>query len=139
MASFLNTQKDIILFDGVCNFCNSYINYTIRHDRVNRFLFAPLDGETALKLSQQHRVNFNKFDSIIVISGNRFFSKSEAVLHILKNLGTWWSPIINVAYLVPGCIRNQLYQKFARNRYALFGQADHCMVPTADVRSKFLT
>ncbi|WP_343523200.1 DCC1-like thiol-disulfide oxidoreductase family protein [Pedobacter sp.] len=138
MASFLNRQKDIILFDGVCNFCNRYINYIIRYDRANKFSFAPLESKTASHLSQHHQVNFNELNSIVLISGDKLLTQSEAVLHILKNLGTWWSPLINLGYLIPGCIRNRLYKIFARHRYALFGQTNSCMLPTDEIRSKFL-
>ncbi|MBO9674124.1 MAG: DUF393 domain-containing protein [Sphingobacteriaceae bacterium] len=138
MASFLNKQKDIILFDGVCNFCNRYINYIITQDRTNKFNFAPLESRAASELGQQHQVNFNELNSIVLISGDKFFTQSEAVLHILKNLGTWWSPLINLGYLIPGCIRNRLYKVFANNRYALLGQTNSCMLPTEEIRSKFL-
>ncbi|WP_293312154.1 thiol-disulfide oxidoreductase DCC family protein [Pedobacter sp. UBA5917] len=138
MAPVLNTRKDIILFDGVCNFCNRYINYIIAHDGKNRFSFAPLESETASALGRQYQLNFSKLNSIVVISKDRFLTESKAVLHILKNLNTWWSPFVNLGYLIPGFIRNWLYKTFAHNRYALFGQADSCMVPTEEVRGKFL-
>ncbi|WP_025145824.1 thiol-disulfide oxidoreductase DCC family protein [Pedobacter jeongneungensis] len=138
MASVLETKKDIILFDGVCNFCNGYINYILLHDQKNKFSFAPLQSKTTLELSKEFQVNFSKLNSIVVISGNRFLTQSKAVLYILKNLDTWWSPLVNLGYLIPGLIRNQLYKIFANNRYVLFGQANSCMVPTAEVRSKFL-
>lgn len=139
MAPVLNTQKDIILFDGVCNFCNRYINYIIAHDGKNRFSFAPLESETASALGRQYKVNFSELNSIVVISKDGFLTESKAVLYILKNLDTWWSPLTNLGYLIPGFIRNRLYKTFADNRYALFGQANHCMVPTEEVRNKFLT
>ncbi|TBO40325.1 thiol-disulfide oxidoreductase DCC family protein [Pedobacter kyonggii] len=138
MAPILDTTKDIILFDGVCNFCNGFINYIITHDQANRFCFAPLDSKTALQLGKVHRVNFIKLNSIIVARNNKFLTQSNAVAYILKNLNVWWAPLINVGYLVPGFIRNWLYKAFANNRYALFGQTDSCMLPTEHIRSKFL-
>jgi predicted DCC family thiol-disulfide oxidoreductase YuxK len=137
MAPLLDT-RDIILFDGVCNFCNRYINYIIANDRANKFSFAPLESKTASELDKEHQVNFSKLNSIIVISNNKFLTESKAVLYILKNLDTWWSPLINLGYLIPGCIRNRLYKTFANNRYALFGQTNSCMLPTDEIRSKFL-
>lgn len=138
MAPVLNIQKDIILFDGVCNFCNRYINYIIAHDEKNRFNFAPLESKTASELGKQHQVDFSKFNSIVVIDENGFLTESKAVLHILKNLDTWWSPLALLGYLIPGFIRNRLYKTFANNRYTLFGQKNSCMVPTEQIRSKFL-
>ena len=138
MAPILDTTKDIILFDGVCNFCNGFINYIIAHDQASRFSFATLDSKTASQLGKVHQVNFIKLNSIIVVRNNEFLIQSNAVAYILKNLNVWWAPLINVGHLVPGCIRNWLYKAFANNRYVLFGQTDSCMLPTEDIRSKFL-
>ena len=139
MAPVLNIPKDIILFDGVCNFCNGYINYVIAHDHRNKFHFAPLQSKTSAMLSEMHKTDFEKLNSIVVAKGNEVLTQSKAVLYILKNLDTWWSPLINLAYLIPNIIRNWFYTAFANKRYSLFGRTESCMIPTAEVRSRFLT
>ena len=139
MASVLNTPKDIILFDGVCNFCNGYINYVIAYDHRNQFNFAPLQSGTAAVLSEKYKTDFERLNSIIVVRENGFLTQSRAVLYILKNLNVWWSPLINLAYLIPNIIRNWFYTAFAKKRYSLFGRTESCMIPTAEVRSRFLT
>jgi len=139
MATVLNTPKDIILFDGVCNFCNRYINYVIAYDHRNKFHYAPLQGDTSAMLSKMHKTDFEKFNSIIVVRENGILTQSKAVLYILKNLNTWWSPLINLAYLIPNIARNWLYEAFAKKRYTFFGRTQSCMLPTEEVRSRFLT
>ncbi|QIL38619.1 DUF393 domain-containing protein [Pedobacter sp. HDW13] len=139
MAPVLNTPKDIILFDGVCNFCNSYINYVIAYDHRNKFHFAPLQSNTSATLSEIHKTDFEKLNSIIVVRENGFLTQSKAVLYILKNLNAWWSPLVNVAYLIPDISRNWLYEALAKKRYTLFGRTESCMLPTEEVRSRFLT
>lgn len=139
MAPVLNTPKDIILFDGVCNFCNGYINYVIAHDHHHKFHFAPLQSKTSAMLSEMHQTDFEKLNSIVVVKGNEVLTQSKAVLYILKNLDTWWSPLINLAYLIPNIIRNWFYTAFANKRYSLFGRTESCMIPTVEIRSRFLT
>lgn len=138
MAPVLNTPKDIILFDGVCNFCNGYINYVIAYDHRNQFNFTPLHSGTAAVLSEKYKTDFERLNSIIVVRENGFLTQSRAVLYILKNLNVWWSPLINLAYLIPNIARNWLYEAFAKKRYTLFGRTESCMVPTKEVRSRFL-
>ncbi|MFW0715954.1 thiol-disulfide oxidoreductase DCC family protein [Pedobacter sp. N23S346] len=138
MAPVLSQKKDIILFDGVCNFCNSYVNYIIAHDQNDRFTFAPLDSETALILGKRHSVDFKAINSIIVIYGNTYLTQSDAIIYILKHLNRWTAILANVSYLLPAFARNKLYTCFANNRYRLFGQSNSCVIPTEKVRLKFL-
>ncbi|MBB6109006.1 Predicted thiol-disulfide oxidoreductase YuxK, DCC family [Mucilaginibacter lappiensis] len=138
MAPVLDYSKDIILFDGVCNFCNSYVNYVIAHDKANKFVFAPLQSHTATRMAARFQTDFKELNSVVVIHGNEVYTHSAAVIHIVKNLSTVWLPLAYLAWLVPPFIRNKLYTAFADKRYVLFGQSESCMVPTAQVKHKFL-
>jgi len=138
MAPVLGYNKDIILFDGVCNFCNSYINYVIAHDKANRFAFAPLQSHTATRMSARFQTDFKELNSVVVIHGDEVYTHSAAVIHIVKNLSTIWLPLAYLSYLVPPFIRNRLYTAFANKRYTLFGQSESCRVPSIQVRNKFL-
>lgn len=135
--SDLNENFSIILFDGVCNFCNSSVNKIIRHDKKNRFKFTALQSETGKKLLAKHSIDSTKTDSIILIENDSAFIKSTAILKISKHL----SGIYPFAYgfiIIPTFIRNFVYDFIARNRYKWWGKKDSCMIPTQEVKAKFL-
>lgn len=138
MAPVLDYSKDIILFDGVCNFCNSYINYVIAHDKADKFVFAPLQSHTAVRMAARFGTDFLELNSVVVIHGDEVYTEAAAVIHIIKKLSTIWLPLAYLAQLVPASIGNRIYQSFAQKRYTLFGQSTTCMVPTAQVKHKFL-
>lgn len=125
----------VILFDGVCNFCHSSINFILRHDRRNYFRFAPLQSQYGQQLVKKY--NLQKTDSIILIENERAFIHSTAVLKIAGNLGGIWA-VFYVFIIVPRFIRDFFYKLFARNRYKLFGKREQCMIPTPEIRQKFL-
>ena len=129
--------NNIVLFDGICNFCDSSINRIIRHDKKNRFRFAPLQSETGKKLAKQYFIDTEKTDSIILIENNKAYTKSTAILRISKHLNTLY-PLMYGFMIIPAFIRNFIYDFIARNRYRWFGKKDSCMIPTAEVRSKFI-
>jgi predicted DCC family thiol-disulfide oxidoreductase YuxK len=139
MAPILTTKFDIILFDGVCNFCNRYINYIIMHDKDNKFVFAPVQSNSAHHLAALYQIDLQGLNSIVVVHDDKVYTRSDAVIHIIKNLNTRWLPLAYLAYIIPPFIRNYLYTAFANKRYALFGQAESCVVPTIHIKSKFLT
>ncbi|KIO77028.1 hypothetical protein TH53_11710 [Pedobacter lusitanus] len=139
MASALTIKKDIILFDGICNFCNSYINYVISHDEHNRFVFASLQSDTAKELSAAHQIDLQSLNSIIVIHHKKIFTRSDGIIHIAKHLKSKWSWLLLLAGYIPQSVRDYFYTLFANRRYSWFGQADSCMIPTKEVREKFLT
>lgn len=139
ILSTLNGKKDIILFDGVCNFCNSYINYVISHDQHNRFVFASLQSDIAKELSAIHQIDLQDLNSIVVINNRRVFTRSDGIIHIAKHLKSRWSWLLFLAEFIPRSIRNYGYTLFASRRYSLFGQLNSCVVPTQEMREKFLT
>ena len=130
-------MSSIVLFDGVCNFCNGAVNFIINHDRANRFMFAPLQSAAGKELKQKYEIG-DEIDSIILIENEQAFTHSTAGLRIAKELGGIWS--LGYAFIiVPVFIRDYCYKLFAKNRYRLFGRQDACMLPTPDVRARFLT
>jgi predicted DCC family thiol-disulfide oxidoreductase YuxK len=126
----------IVLFDGVCNFCNSAVNFIIGIDRERKIKFAPLQSETGIRLRKQHNIP-DDVDSLILIEGNKAYIHSTAGLRIYRAIGGIWS-ILYGLILVPAPIRDYLYKLFARYRYKLFGKQEACMLPTPDVRERFL-
>ena len=130
-------MSSIVLFDGVCNFCNGAVNFIINHDRANRFMFAPLQSAAGKELKQKYEIG-DEIDSIILIENEQAFTHSTAGLRIAKELGGIWS--LGYAFIIiPVFIRDYCYKLFAKNRYRLFGRQDACMLPTPDVRARFLT
>ena len=129
-------MSSIILFDGVCNFCNSAVNFIINHDRSNRFKFAPLQSEIGQELRAKYDIDEN-IDSIILVEDDQAFTHSTSGLRIAKGLGGIWS-LAYVFIIVPRFIRDFLYKTFAKDRYRLFGKKDVCMMPTLIVRERFL-
>lgn len=135
--SDLNNNFSIVLFDGVCNFCNSSINKIIKYDKKNRFKFAALQSETGKKLVEKHSIDPSKTDSIILIENDVAYIKSTAILKISKHMSGLY-PLTYGFIIIPTFIRNVVYDFIARNRYKWWGKKDSCMIPTAEVKAKFI-
>ncbi len=127
----------VVLFDGVCNFCNGAINFLIRQDKAGVFRFAPLQGEAGQKLLAQHGLNKNSFDSFVLIENGKVFQRSAAALRIAAKL-SWYLQCLQIFRVVPQPLRDGVYNLIARNRYKWFGKKEQCMLPSPDVRSRFL-
>ena len=130
-------MSSIVLFDGVCNFCNGAVNFIINRDHANRFKFAPLQSELGLELRAKYRID-DKVDSIILVEDDRAFMHSTAGLRIAKKLGGIYS-LAYILIIIPAFIRDFVYKTFAKYRYRLFGRKDVCMMPTPAVRERFLS
>ena len=130
-------SKPIILFDGVCNLCNNAVQFVIKHDPSDEFVFAALQSATGQELLQQYNLPQVGFDSFVLIQNGKIFLKSTAALQIAKQLN---GPI-KLLYgfiIVPAFIRNAVYNIIAKNRYKWFGKKDNCMMPTPALQSRFL-
>jgi predicted DCC family thiol-disulfide oxidoreductase YuxK len=130
--------KQIVLFDGVCNLCNRSVQFVIRHDPNDRFRFASLQGETGRKLLAERGIDTASTDSIILIDpGVALYIKSDAALELARNLkGYGWLPVL-FGWL-PRSLRDAAYDLVARNRYRWFGKQEQCMVPSPELRGRFL-
>jgi len=138
----------IVLFDGVCNFCNSSVNFVIEHDREGYFKFAPLQSEEGRKLADSTGLisktpgaggdGSRPVDSMVLVENNKAFTRSTAALRIVRRLGFPWSLLYGFI-VVPRAIRDYFYDLFAHYRYRLFGKKEECMLPTPEVRGRFLT
>ena len=138
MIENLPKNKQLILFDGVCNLCNASVLYVIKHDKNNRFMFAPLQGDAGNKIIEQFDIDTSKTDSILLYSNEKGLStKSTAALKIAKHLG-FPRHMMVVFFIVPPFIRNWVYDYIAKNRYKWYGKKESCMIPTPELKSKFL-
>ncbi|HAY33004.1 MAG TPA: thiol-disulfide oxidoreductase DCC family protein [Ignavibacteria bacterium] len=127
----------IILFDGVCNLCNSSVNFIIDKDVRNVFKFASLQSETGTKLIKNYNLTAENIDSVILIDNDRAYIKSDAALMIAAELGGVYK-ILSFMRIIPKFIRDFFYDIIARNRYRWFGKKDVCRIPTPELKSKFL-
>jgi predicted DCC family thiol-disulfide oxidoreductase YuxK len=130
--------SDIILFDGVCNLCNGFVQFIIRHDPAGRFRFAALQSEAGQALLAKYGVESPAVpDSVLLLSSGRLLSHSAAVLGIAQGLGGVWA-LAGVGRLLPRAWRDALYRFVARNRYRWFGRQESCMLPTPALKTRFL-
>lgn len=133
----IQTNKDIILFDGICNLCNNAINFVIKRDSINRFVFASLQSKSGKQLIKKYQIDVLKIDSIILIEKNTAYTKSTAALKISKSLSRLW-PVLYIFKIIPVFIRDWIYDYVAKNRYDWYGKKDSCMIPTSAIKAKFL-
>jgi predicted DCC family thiol-disulfide oxidoreductase YuxK len=127
----------IILFDGVCNLCNGFVQFVIRRDPSARFRFAALQSDAAAALLRQAGVSTPLPDSVVLVAGGRVHVRSAAVLRVARGLRFPW-PLAYAGILVPPVIRDRLYDVVAARRYRWFGRRETCMVPTPDLATRFL-
>ena len=133
----MNSEKPIILFDGVCNLCNNAVQFVIKHDSADKFMFAALQSATGQQLLQEYNLPTAGFNSFVLIQNGEVFLKSTAALQVAKQL-TGPVKILYGFIIVPPFIRNGVYTFIAKNRYKWFGKKDSCMIPTASLKAKFL-
>lgn len=132
----MSTQA-IILFDGVCNFCNGVVNFVIKRDKTHTLKFAALQSEAGRQLVKQYGLPENDLGSFLFIENGKLYNRSTAALKVCRHLNGGW-PLLYGFVIVPAFIRNAVYDYVAKNRYKWFGQKDACMMPTPDIRSRFL-
>jgi predicted DCC family thiol-disulfide oxidoreductase YuxK len=130
-------EHPIILFDGVCNFCNGTVNLVIKHDKKRIFRFAALQSGIGKQLLKEHHLSTTDLDSFVLIDAGKSYKRTTAALHIYPKLGGFWK-LVNVLWIFPKPIRDAGYDLIARNRYKWFGKKEACMIPSAEVRSLFL-
>lgn len=131
-------DKKIILFDGVCNLCNSAVQFIIKHDKKDVFRFVALQSELGQEILNYIGIDVKNIDSIVLYEpGVAYYYKSDAALQIAGNLNGLFS-LGTVFKILPTGIRNELYDYIAKNRYKWYGKKESCMVPTPELKIKFL-
>lgn len=134
----LPPNKKIILFDGVCNLCDSAVQFVIKHDKKDVFCFVALQSELGQQILKHIGINTANIDSVILYEpGIAYYYKSAAALQIAKNLGGIFH-FGTIFRIIPTGISNQLYDYIAKNRYKWYGKKEQCMIPTKDLQAKFL-
>lgn len=133
----MKKSGQIILFDGVCNFCNGSVNFLIKRDSKGIFKYAPLQSEIGQNIIAKYNIP-ETVDSIILLKENNIYIKSNAVIEIIKELKWYWEMLI-IVKILPKKFRDLLYDLIANNRYKWFGKMDSCMIPDENVKSRFIS
>ncbi|TSE11479.1 thiol-disulfide oxidoreductase DCC family protein [Aquimarina algiphila] len=134
----IKEDKKIILFDGVCNLCNSAINFIIKRDKKDIFRYASLQSEIGKKLILERNIDTSSLDSILLIEPKvAYYHKSTAALHIAKQLSGLY-PLLSVFLILPKFFRDWIYNIIAKNRYKWFGKKESCMIPTPKLKALFI-
>ncbi|MDR9400492.1 MAG: thiol-disulfide oxidoreductase DCC family protein [Psychroflexus sp.] len=134
----LEEGKLIVLFDGICNFCNDSVQRIIKNDQKDRFRFASLQSEIGQELTRERGIDTSQVDSIILIDpGNAYYIKSTAALEIAKRMDGLY-PMLQLFLILPASVRDWGYDYIAKNRYKWFGKRDECKIPTPDEKAKFI-
>lgn len=127
----------LILFDGVCNLCNRSVQFVIRHDKKKQFHFASLQGAAGQQLLHKHGLPVNMLNSFVLINENRVYTQSSAAIEMMRLLGGGWK-YFSFLRVIPRFIRDAVYRWVARNRYKWFGKREECIIPSPDLRDRFL-
>lgn len=133
----MTDSKNIILFDGVCNLCNRFVQFVIKRDKKAIFQFASLQSEIGQEILRENNLPIDEMTSVILVQNNSVFFKSDAALHIASQLNGGWK-LCRFFLVFPRFFRDFFYDLVAKNRYLIFGKRDECMLPTEELKSRFL-
>ena len=133
----MNNEKQIVLFDGVCNFCNFWVNFLIRRDKNDLFRFAALQSENAKELKSRFKIDISNPDTLFLIVREKVYIKSTAALMVCKELNGMIK-ILFPLIILPVFFRDFIYDLIAKNRYKMFGRKESCRIPTEAEKEKFV-
>ena len=137
MMRLISFQHPVVLFDGVCNLCNSAIRFIIENDRHKKFRFASLQSKTGMELTEGKMEETDNFPSLILIENGMIYKHSEAMLRITRRLDGLL-PILFGLIVIPEIFRDNIYNKIAENRYKFLGRRNACMVPSPATKDLFI-
>lgn len=130
-------STSIILFDGICNLCNGAVLFVIKHDPSGKFLFASLQSDAGQELLKKYNLPVDNFNSFILLQDEKVYSKSTGGLKVAQQIKGAWSWLY-IFIIIPKFIRDGVYTWIANNRYKWFGKKDACMLPTPELKARFL-
>jgi predicted DCC family thiol-disulfide oxidoreductase YuxK len=128
-------EGPIVFFDGVCNFCNYWVNFAIKRDKKKILRFAPLQGTTAKEMLPG--IKTENPDSVIFLENGKIYKNSTAALRVAKNLSGGWKSLYGLM-IFPAFIRDAVYRWIAKNRYKWYGKKESCMIPSPELKDRFL-
>jgi predicted DCC family thiol-disulfide oxidoreductase YuxK len=131
------TKHPVILFDGICTFCNYWVNFAIKHDPQKKLRFAAFQSTAGLQLLNDYQISIESINSVIFIDKGKVYTQSSAAFRVCNYLSGFWKVFYGLLIL-PKFIRDFFYNIIARNRYKWFGKKESCIVPTPDINDRFL-
>lgn len=138
MSIKLEKNQKLILFDGVCSLCDASVQYVIKHDKNDYFRYTALQSDVGQQILKEYNIDRSKMDSILLYTPDKGIAyKSTAALQIASKLG-FPRNVLSIFLIVPAFIRNWVYDYIAKNRYKWYGKKEECMIPTPELKSKFL-
>ena len=133
----MDNNQNILLFDGVCNLCNGVVQFIIKRDKEGKFKFAALQSEAGQGILKKFGLPLDDFESFVFVHGDKYYQKSTAALHVARELGGIWK-LFYFFIILPKSFRDFLYSLIANSRYKIFGRQDSCMIPTPELKGRFL-
>lgn len=130
-------NQSIILFDGVCNLCNGAVQFIIKRDKKEIFRFTSLQSETGQAILQYYQLPTQNFDSFLFLENGKLYSQSTAALKVAQKLSSFWK-LLYAGMLIPKPFRDFIYAWVAKNRYRWFGKKVNCMIPSPELKKRFL-
>src|SRR5690349_9411301 len=130
-------DKSIVLFDGVCNLCSRSVQFILKRDHKDRFVFASLQSKKGQEIMRRFNLSTTKLDTFLLVRKGKIYNRSGAALRIARSLSGLW-PLLYVFILIPPFIRNAVYKWISRNRYKWFGRTKQCWAPGSEYRKKFI-
>lgn len=131
-------QPLLVLFDGVCNLCESSVLFVIRRDRAKRFRFAALQSAAAQEILSHYDYAFNNLSSVLLVADGRLYRKSRAALQITRHLDGAWPLLYYLLFWIPSFVADPIYDFIGKRRYRWFGVKSECWVPDEDLRQRFI-
>jgi predicted DCC family thiol-disulfide oxidoreductase YuxK len=133
----IQIPDQLVLFDGVCNLCSALVQFVIRHDPAAKFRFAAIQSEIGGEIFQSHGLDPADLQTFVFVAEGKMFLRSDAAIEVVSRFGGAWR-IFRIFQFVPKVLRDSIYSFIARNRYRWFGRKEVCMVPTAEIKERFL-
>jgi predicted DCC family thiol-disulfide oxidoreductase YuxK len=137
MASVDFENKQIVLFDGICNLCEGTVQFLIKNNKAKNLYFASLQSEFGQSILRNFGLPLDDFSSFIYFENNKIYQQSTAALQVIKHLKGAW-PLMGVFVIVPSFIRNGIYNYISKNRFNWFGQKTECWLPSSELKNRFL-
>ena len=138
MSNQTSSDKSLILFDGVCNLCNGFVQFVIRQDPQAKFRFASLQSETGQKVLRELNVSGKELKTVILRKRGRIYTHSDVALEVAKELGGIWS-LLYIGKILPKALRDKIYDWVAANRYRWFGKQESCWLPSPELQDRFVS
>lgn len=133
----MNNKQPILLFDGVCNLCNGFVQFVIKRDAKSKFKFASLQSKTGQQYSKTFNLPTSDFTSFVFVENDKYYLKSSAALKVLSKLNGVWKLSL-ILFIFPKFLRDFVYDIIAKNRYKWFGKSESCLMPSPELQARFL-